>query len=164
MPSTETADDGPGQPPWVPLLPPLASGFVARPETGQALEAALQPGSTTVLVTDLATAGRRTWRDTCGKTQLAAAAARSLWQRGLVEQVIWVSAGSRASVLSCYAEAARARMRVSATASGDAEAAAVRFVGWLRETTRPWLVVLDGLTADAALDDRLWPAGPPAGC
>lgn len=160
MPSTETADDGPGQAPWIPSLPPLASGYISRPETGQALEAALQPGSTTVLVTDLAAAGRRTWRDTCGKTQLAAAAARSLWQRGLVEQVIWVSAGSRASVLSCYAEAARARDRISAIASGDAEAAAVRFVGWLRESTRPWLVVLDGLTADAALDDRLWPAGP----
>jgi tetratricopeptide (TPR) repeat protein len=142
----------------VPSLPPLASGFTPRPETGQALAAALVPGSTTVLVTGLAAAGARNWHDACGKSQLAAAAARSLGQSGAVDLVIWVAAGSRASVLSSYAEAARARDGISG-GSGGIEAAAARLTGWLRDTTRPWLVVLDGLTADTALDDRLWPAG-----
>ena len=157
-PATEATAAGPGQPGWAPSLPPLADGFIARPELGAALEAALGPGSTTVLVTDLA-GGRRGWRDACGKTQLAAAAARSLWQSEAVDLVIWVTASSRASVLSCYAEAARAQEGTSSGRAGDAEAAAVRLVSRLGDTTRPWLVVLDGLTADAALDDRLWPAG-----
>jgi tetratricopeptide (TPR) repeat protein len=74
--------------------------------------------------------------------------------------VVWVTAGSRASVLSCYAEAARARGGASAAMAGDVEAVAARFIGSLRDTTQSWLVVLDGLTADVALDDRLWPAGP----
>jgi tetratricopeptide (TPR) repeat protein len=159
MPATEPTTDGLGQTAWVPALPPLASGFIPRPETGQALEAALMPGSTTVLVTDLAPAGRRSWRDACGKTQLATAAARSLYQRGAVDLVIWVNASSRASVLSCYAEAARAGEAMGSAAAGNAEATALRLAGWLRDTTRPWLVVLDGLNEDA-LDDRLWPAGP----
>ena len=131
-----------------------------RSETGQALEAALLPGSTTVLVTDLAGTGRRSWRDASGKTQLAAAAARSLWQSGAVDLVVWVNAGSWASVLSCYAEAARVRDGMSAEVTGDTEAVAARFVGSLRDSAQSWLVVLDGLTADAAVDERLWPAGP----
>jgi tetratricopeptide (TPR) repeat protein len=155
-PAAEAAD-GPGQPAWAPSLPPLADGFIPRPEMGAALEAALVPGSTTVLVTDLA-GGRRGWRDACGKTQLAAAAARSLWQSEAVDLVVWVAATSRASVLSCYAEAARAQEGTSVVMAGDAEAAAARLVSRLRDETRPWLVVLDGLAADA-LDDRLWPAG-----
>ncbi|HEY0934361.1 MAG TPA: tetratricopeptide repeat protein [Trebonia sp.] len=157
---TEPGGPGPGQPTWVPSLPPLASGFSPRPELGLALQAALVPGSTTVLVTDLAGSSRRSWRDACGKTQLAAAAARSLGQNGTVELVIWVTASSRAAVLSCYAEAARARDGLTAPLAGDAEAVGGRLVGWLRDTSQPWLVILDGLTPDAALDDRLWPAGP----
>src|SRR5438094_180280 len=41
---------------------------------------------------------------------------------------------------------------------GDAEEVAARFLSWLSETSRPWLVVLDDL-ADAADLDGLWPAG-----
>jgi tetratricopeptide (TPR) repeat protein len=39
------------------------------------------------------------------------------------------------------------------------ESVAVQFLGWLSETRRRWLLVLDDL-ADPADLDRLWPAGP----
>lgn len=144
-------------------VPPLACGFVPRPETGQALETALVPGSVTALVPDQTGTRPRGWRDTCGKTQLAVAAARSLWQSGTVELVIWLTATSRAAVLSGYAEAARMAGGGEGTGTrtvGDSEIAAARFVARLRRTDRPWLVVLDDLTVGAAPDERLWPSGP----
>lgn len=148
---------------WATAPPSLASGFVHRPETGRALETALVPGSVTALVSDQIDAGPRNWRETCGKTQLAVAAAHSLLASGTVERVIWLTATSRASVLSGYAEAAKASGIPAVTGTslaGDTEFVAARFLGWLRDTDRPWLVVLDDLTVGAALDERLWPAGP----
>jgi len=148
---------------WAAAAPPLASGFIPRPETGQALDAALVPGSVTALVPEQAGTGPRGWRDTCGKTQLAVAAARTLWQSGAVELVIWLTATSRASVLSGYAEAATAAEAANDAATalaGDTDSAAARFIAWLRDTDRPWLAVLDDLTAETALDERLWPSGP----
>jgi tetratricopeptide (TPR) repeat protein len=82
--------------------------------------------------------------------------ALSLWQDSAVDLLIWVTATSRASVLSCYAEAAAA---TGIQRSGDNEAVSAGFASWLRETSRPWLVVLDDL-ADAAALERVWPAGP----
>src|SRR5260370_35390723 len=43
--------------------------------------------------------------------------------------------------------------------AGDAEVVAARFISWLGETSRPWLVVLDDLSAGQDVDG-LWPAGP----
>lgn len=143
--------------------PPLAAGFVPRPEANEALETALVPGSVTALVSEQFGTAPRNWRDTCGKTQLAVAAARSLQESGEVERVIWLTATSRASVLSGYAEAAQAAESADnggAGLVGDTDSIASRFLAWLRDTDRPWLVVLDDLTAEAALDERLWPAGP----
>ena len=154
-------EDAPAQPGWAASAPSLAAGYVPRPETGQALDAALLLGSTTVLVPDRSGPGGpgpggRNWRDASGKTQLAVAAARSLWQDSAVEQVIWLTATSRASVLSGYAEAAA---RAGVVTGGDPESVAARFIAWLRDTTRPWLVVFDDLTAGVDLDKRLWPSG-----
>jgi tetratricopeptide (TPR) repeat protein len=101
-------------------------------------------------------AGAREWPDSCGKTQLAIFLATSLRQSSTVELVIWVAATSRASVLSAYKETAAA---LDLRASGDAEAVAVRLLGWLQESRTPWLVVLDDVTEAEAVD-RLWPAGP----
>jgi tetratricopeptide (TPR) repeat protein len=154
----------------LPPVPPLAVGFVPRPETGQAAEAALVPGATVVLVPDRGAgarlwtaataervaAGAREWPDSCGKTQLAIWQATALRDSGAVDIVVWVSATSRASVLSGYAEAARA---LGVPASGDAESVAASLIGWLRDTSRPWLAVLDDLREASALD-RLWPTGP----
>ena len=82
---------------------------------------------------------------------------RVLWRAREVHLLIWVVATSRASVLSGYVEAAVAAM--GADPSADAESVAARFLSWLGETSRPWLVVLDDLS-DAADLDRLWPRGP----
>ena len=99
----------------------------------------------------------RDWRASSGKTQLAVAFAESFWQAGGVDLLVWIVATSRASVLSGLVEAAVAA--VGADPAGDAESIATRFISWLRETNRPWLVVLDDLSDPADLD-RLWPEGP----
>jgi len=140
------------------LVPPLADGFVARQESAPALEATLVPGVAVVLVPGWVGAKESPdWLGSCGKTQLAVSFAESLWQSGGVDLLVWVVATSRASVLSGYVEAAAAAMGTGL--SGDAESVAARFVGWLGQASRPWLVVLDDLS-DAADIDGLWPAGP----
>ncbi|HEX5288291.1 MAG TPA: hypothetical protein VFX25_05440, partial [Streptosporangiaceae bacterium] len=40
-----------------------------------------------------------------GKTQLAAAYARAMWQSRDTELVVWITASSRAAILAGYAEA-----------------------------------------------------------
>ena len=155
--------------PSLPPVPRLAAWFIPRPETGQAAAAALVPGATVVLVSDRGSGARagapattervatgaREWPDSCGKTQLAISLATGLREAGTVEVVIWVTATSRASVLSAYVEAAAA---LGLRTSGDAEAVAARLLGWLQEARAPWLVVLDDVTEPAAVD-RLWPTG-----
>jgi tetratricopeptide (TPR) repeat protein len=156
-----------GRPSW-PVrsgpVPALADGFTDRPETAPALASVLPAGAAVVLVPDRATAlgppaapGPLDWRRSSGKTQLAAAFAESLWQSGGVDLLVWIEAASRASVLSGYAAATAA-----ATGRGQAsscESVAAQFLSWLGETTRSWLVVLDGV-ADPESLDGLWPAGP----
>ncbi len=151
-----SAGNQPPRPVWSGSAPPLAQGFIARPETGHLLQHTLAPGMTVALVPDRAGAGPRGWRDSCGKTQLAVSFAQSLWQAGAVDLVIWVTGTSRAQVLSSYAEAAAA---LGVQLSGGAESVSARFIGWLRDYSRPWLVVIDDLTDTAAID-RLWPGGP----
>jgi tetratricopeptide (TPR) repeat protein len=104
-----------------------------------------------------ATDSSRDWLASSGKTQLAVAFAESFWQAGGVDLLVWIVATNRASVLSGLVEAAVAA--VGADPAGDAESIATRFLSWLRETNRPWLVVLDDLSDPADLD-RLWPEGP----
>ena len=152
-------------------VPALADGFSARPETASGLAPALVPGATVALVSGREAgasglsdqAGREssphssfTWLGSCGKTQLAVYAAESLWRSGRVDLLVWVTASSRASVLSGFAEVAAA---TGSDHVGDALSVATSFVGWLRETSRPWLVVLDDLR-DATDLDELWPTGP----
>ena len=83
--------------------------------------------------------------------------AGSLWQSRGVDLLVWVVATSRASVLSGYVEAALATIGVDP--ESDAESIAARFVSWLAETSRPWLVVFEDLS-DAADLAKLWPEGP----
>jgi tetratricopeptide (TPR) repeat protein len=128
--------------------------------------AAPVPGSATALptggatgsaTTSVATARTWDWLGSCGKTQLALSAAESLWQSGDADLLAWVTATSRASVLSGYAEVAADAMGTGPP--GEAESVAARFLSWLAGTSRPWIVVLDDLS-DAAVLDGLWPAGP----
>jgi tetratricopeptide (TPR) repeat protein len=140
-------------------VPPLAGVFSARPETVPGLNAALGPEATVVLAPAPARGGRA--RATghprpTGKTQLAAAAAEGLLRSGEIELLVWITATSRASVLAGYVEASVAVQGVPPV--GDSESVAARFVQWLKETRRRWLMVFDDLT-DAAHLDGLWPAG-----
>ena len=138
-------------------MPPLADGFSARPETAPDLGTTLVPGATVVLAPGRTAADRSPdWRQACGKTQIAVYFAESLWRARAVDLLVWVVATSRASVLSGYAEAAAA---IGADDGSKAESVAGNLIGWLSQTTRPWLVVLDDLRDAADLED-LWPEGP----
>ncbi len=140
-------------------VPSLADGFNARLETATGLAAALAPGGTVVLVPDQTAAegvaglgrvvaarrsSRPAWLSRCGGRKRSSCCSGS-----------WPRAGHR----RCPATWRRRWTRLGSDPAGDAESVAARFVSWLSETTRPWLVVLDDLT-DAADLDGLWPAGP----
>jgi tetratricopeptide (TPR) repeat protein len=135
------------------LVPPLARGFSIRYESVPDLEQVLVPGRALVLAPAQA-AKAPGWQAATGRTQLAVYAAQSLGWPGGLDLVAWVTAASRATILSGYAEAAS---RLGLDQSGT-EAAAARFAAWLRSTPRPWLVVLDDLRDRADLEG-LWPAG-----
>src|SRR5580704_7972527 len=146
----------PGWPVWSGPVPPLADGYTVRPDTVPNLDTALIPGSAVALVPDQAPASAQDWRASSGKTQLARHYAESLWRSPGVDVLAWVVASSRASVLSGFVFAATA---IGAGDVGDAESVAARFIDWLGQTTRPWLVVLDDLRDTADLRG-LWPSGP----
>ena len=160
-PASSLADSRRAEVRWpirVGALPARAGEFSARPESAPNLAAALVPGATIALVTGRTEGpANPDWMRVSGKTQLAVAAAEALWQARQIELLVWVTATSRASVLTTYGEAAAA---ISGTAPvGHAEPVAARLLGWLTESGRPWLVVLDDLAASADLRG-LWPAGP----
>jgi tetratricopeptide (TPR) repeat protein len=139
-------------------MPSLADDFSARADTAADLGAALVAGAVVVLVSGrMAGEGPEAWLEPCGKTQLAVCVAESLWRSRRVDLLVWVVATSRASVLAGFAEAAADAM--GADPGGDGESDAARFVHWLGQTSRPWLVVLDDLR-DAADLEGLWPEGP----
>jgi tetratricopeptide (TPR) repeat protein len=139
------------------MAPPLADGFVTRPETAPSPAAALIPGALVALVSGRPAAEGSPQRgEPRGTTQLAVYMAESLWWSREVDLLAWVAGGSRASVLAGYLDAAAA---AGIDPDGTAEEVAARFVGWLRRTARPWMVVVDGLR-DAADLNGLWPSGP----
>ncbi len=141
---------------WSGPVPSLADGFMVRPDTVPDLETTLIPGATVALVPDQMPSAVRDWPGSSGKTQLARHFAESLWRSAGVDLLTWVVASSRASVLTGLVQAAAA---MGAGDAGDAESVAARFVDWLGQTSRPWLVVLDDL-CDAADLRGLWPTGP----
>jgi len=155
-PAQEVQGRSPAWPVWSGPVPPLADGFVARPDTVPDLAATLVPGAAVALVPDQAPGSAQDWRASNGKTQLARHFAESLWRSPGVDVLAWVVASSRASVLSGFVQAAGA---TGASNAGDAESMAAWFTDWLGTTARPWLVVLDDLR-DAADLEGLWPSGP----
>jgi len=139
-------------------VPPLAEGYTDRPDTARGILDALVPGATLALVPGSAFAeGPSNWLGACGKTQIAVILAESLWRSGAIDALIWISATSRASVLSAYVEASVAAFGIVPT--GTAESVATRLVSWLVTTSQRWLVVLDDLQDQTDLDG-LWPEGP----
>ena len=81
------------------------------------------------------------WPGACGKTQIAVMIAESLWRSRVIDGLVWISATSRAAVLSGFVQASVAATGLEP--AGTANSVAVRFVSWLGETRQPWLVVLD---------------------
>ena len=141
------------------VVPPLAGPFSPRPETGLGLASSLSPGEVTVLnpAPDPENPDPLAAMGGTGKTQLAAALAHSAWQAGAVELLVWLTVSGRDAVIAGYAQALR---EVGGTVPGaEPGQAATRFLDWLGDTSRPWLVVLDDL-ADAAHLEGLWPQGP----
>ncbi len=138
-------------------VPPLADGYIPRPETGHGLLANLLPGDVVVLTPgdDAMTRGIASPGGT-GMTQLAVGLAHALWESHALDLLVWVTASSRDAILTGYAQALG---EVGAgTAGEDPATAATRFLDWLAASSREWLVVLDDL-ADAADLDGLWPQG-----
>jgi hypothetical protein len=146
-----------GNPVSAGAVPPLADCFIPRTQTAPgSLDDACPPGRCLVLTAPPAPLKPvHDWPGGTGKTQLAAYLAHT-WRQGNQDGVLlWLTAGSRDSVLSGYAQAAAGRPG----AADDAEAASARFLSWLAETSRPWLAVLDGVSDPGDLDG-LWPEGP----
>jgi hypothetical protein len=136
---------------------PLAEGFTDRPDTAGGIVDALIPGSAVALVPSSASAeGPSNWLGACGKTQIAAMIAESLWRSHAIDALIWICATSRASVLSGFVQASVAATSIEPT--GTAESVAARSINWLGGTSQPWLVVLDDLPETTDLDG-LWPEG-----
>ncbi|MFI6822521.1 tetratricopeptide repeat protein [Micromonospora sp. NPDC050187] len=134
------------------VVPLLAHCRQERP-ADQALDAAVAAGEGVVVCQVAAGLGG------VGKTQLAVALARRLWDCGELDLLVWVSATSRPAVVTAYAQAAADVVGVDDT---DPEQAAVRFLAWLAATPRRWLIVLDDVT-DANDLQGLWPAATGSG-
>ncbi|MEU7902585.1 tetratricopeptide repeat protein [Actinoplanes sp. NPDC049118] len=141
-----------GWPCRVGAVPRLAHGRQPRP-ADDLLADAVAGGGTAVVCQVLAGMGG------VGKTQLAANLAENLWQAGTVDLLMWVTVGSRDSVLNTYAQAA-----ADITGAGDPDPAqaAQRLLAWLAGTDRRWLVVLDDV-ADPQDLAGLWPPDTPSG-
>jgi tetratricopeptide (TPR) repeat protein len=141
-------------------VPPLATPFYARQETGTGLADAPRPGETTVLVPadqDAASdSGAQGAPCGTGKTQLAVGFAHAMWDSRAVDLLIWVPAANRTAIVAGLAQAAA---DLDADRPGEtADATAKRLLGWLRRTQRRWAVILDDVTSAADLDG-LWPSG-----
>ncbi|MFE9566067.1 tetratricopeptide repeat protein [Streptomyces sp. NPDC006487] len=130
------------------VVPSAADCFQDRGSATQ-LRGAIATVGTAVLSQVLAGTGG------VGKTQLAANHARAMWTAGDLEVLVWVSAASRASIVSSYAEAAF-QLGLAAE-QGDVGRAAERFLAWAHTGTRSWVVVLDDIQQP---DDvrGLWPS------
>ncbi|MFI9297506.1 NB-ARC domain-containing protein, partial [Streptomyces gardneri] len=92
-----------------------------------------------------------------GKTQLAADYARSAWQAGGVDVLVWITADSRAATVTRLAQAAS---EVLGLDSGAPQRDAQVFLAWLEpkagQQACRWLLVLDDV-ADPADLNGLWP-------
>ncbi|RSS23548.1 tetratricopeptide repeat protein [Streptomyces sp. WAC08452] len=130
--------------------------FQHRSEVDQ-LRAAVGSGGTAVLSQVLTGTGG------VGKTQLAADYARTAWDSGEVDILVWISASSRAAITAGYAQAG---VEILAADPRDPEQAARAFLAWLEPKTgqKPcrWLVVLDDVSDPADMRDW-WPPTSPQG-
>ncbi|MGO8957497.1 MAG: tetratricopeptide repeat protein [Streptosporangiaceae bacterium] len=151
------ADQQTRWPLWSGAVPALAENYCLRPETGIGPAESLLAGEVLIL-SDTAAADQPAASPGggTGKTQLAAAAARDLLRNRAIDALIWVNASSRDAVLTGYAQAL-IDLSVAEVTNGI-EPAAAAMLEWLASSTRPWLVVLDGIVEARDLEG-LWPQG-----
>jgi hypothetical protein len=143
--------------PWphkVGVIPREAEAFQER-AAAEHLRTTLADGATAVPCQVLCGTGG------VGKTQLAAHYARTAWQAGELDLLVWISASSRPAIISAYAQAADELLAVE---SGDPERAAKRFLALLDKPREDpvcrWLVVLDDVTDPADLKELYPPESP----
>ncbi|MFJ3861729.1 tetratricopeptide repeat protein, partial [Streptomyces sp. NPDC090085] len=138
------------------VIPSRAVTFQERLEAGR-LRDAVADGGTAVLGQVLTGMGG------VGKTQLAADYARTAWQDGSLDLLLWVTASSRTAVIMSYARAGAALLQADLD---DPEQAAQAFLARLTPNggtqRRRWLVVLDDV-ADPDDLRGLWPPSNPNG-
>ncbi|MFC5204291.1 hypothetical protein [Streptomyces kaempferi] len=111
------------------MIPPRAQWFQDRAETTRL--AGLLSGGGTVVVESaqlVPAAGVLAGMGGVGKTQLAAAYARTAWSRGELDVLVCVTASSRSAVGTGYAQAAAELLAADAN---DSETAAGEFLAWL---------------------------------
>ncbi|MFC3493234.1 hypothetical protein [Glycomyces rhizosphaerae] len=120
---------------------PLLIGRIPRPaaaRTARAADRGIAADSRTVITGMVGS----------GKTQLAAGNARTRWDAGEIDLLLWVNASTRDGIATAFAEAGTA---VRGSANPD------QFLSWLdRPNTPRWLIVLDGVSDPDHLTD-LWP-------
>ncbi|MET9423348.1 tetratricopeptide repeat protein [Streptomyces sp. NPDC006540] len=138
------------------VLPRQADCFQDRSAVGQ-LERAVADRGTVVVCQVLAGMGG------VGKTQLAAHHARTQWQSGNLDLLLWITAATRTAIRSAYAQAAA---EILGADPADPEQAARAFLAWLEPNPgrpgRRWMIVLDDLDDPADLRG-LWPPASPLG-
>ncbi|MEU7124408.1 hypothetical protein [Streptomyces zaomyceticus] len=116
--------------PWphqVGVVPGAARSFQHRVEADR-LRATVEGGSTTLLTQLLTGMGG------VGKTQLAADYARTAWNDGDVDVLVWVTAAAQTSVVGAYAQAGVELCRADPE---DPERAARQFLAWLAPKPAP---------------------------
>jgi tetratricopeptide (TPR) repeat protein len=125
-------------------IPALAASRQERPADKELAARLADPNGTTACQVLSGMGG-------VGKTQIAAAYARKLWDAGELDLLVWVNAASREAVSAALAEAG------VAVCGADGNQAAAAFLTWLDRPNSPrWLVVLDDV-ADPDHLTGLWP-------
>ncbi|MEU6593913.1 tetratricopeptide repeat protein, partial [Streptomyces sp. NPDC046881] len=145
------------------MIPPRAGCFQTRAEVVR-LREALTGGQAAVLVGQDTVHGQvLAGMGGVGKTQLAADYARTAWQAGELDVLVWITASNATAAASGYAQAA---VEILGADPADRETAARAFLAWLEPKANTascrWLVVLDDVTDPADLNG-LWPPTGPHG-
>ncbi|GGZ21329.1 hypothetical protein GCM10010300_76320 [Streptomyces olivaceoviridis] len=145
------------------VIPARAAWFQDRAETSRLARVPVGAGTAVVESADHAPASSvLTGMGGVGKTQLAAHYARTAWQAGALDVLVWITASSRSAVVTGYAQAA---VEILGADPGGPEAARA-FLAWLEPKSQPspcrWLVVLDDI-ADPVDLSGWWPPVSPHG-